>query len=760
GRPGCQIVVSSATAALVSSDLQQITLRPLGDHTLKDIAERVALHQVVAPGLREDFPALRTVGSHPTNLPPFPTALVGREQEVTRLATDLQNDGTRLITLTGPGGTGKTRLALGVGHELLEDFSDGVFVVDLSPVSDASLVVAQIAAALSLRESGGRGLEETLHDYLASKEMLLVIDNFEQVTDAASEVASLLSSASGVCVLVTSREPLRIAGEQEFAVPPLSLPSQSSPRLEEAEQSPAVALFTERARGVRADFALTPDNMAAVVAICRRLDGLPLAIELAAARVKVLSPKGLLERLDHSLRLLSSGRRDASERQRTLRGAIHWSYEILSEDEQKLFRRLGVFSGGWSLEAAEAVCDRGGLTFDVLDGLTSLVDKSLVRAVSGDEERFSMLETIQEFAVDRLDASGEGEKVWRSHAEHFRELAEEAEPNTVQGPQQFRWLEVLEVEHDNLRAALTHLSRLGDGEGQRRLAVALSPFWRLHGHLTEGRRWLLEAVSTRGNDPVLTTRLLTSLGLIAYKQGDYESARAFLEQSLSLSEQLGLEERIDANLNNLGMVSVAHGDYEGARGLFKRSMGIARQNNDKLGVACAAHNLADLALNERDYAAARDLAIESLRLWQELGDAEGSAASLVNAGLATVHFGDTVEATKLLTQALSIARALESKEIVAGCLDGFASIAARAQKVDLAARLLAAAERLRKEIGAIAERFELELHQETLSFLRAELGEDGLSRAISEGQAATPENTIVEALSVMEAIVEPREEPS
>jgi len=329
---GGQVLLSQTTKDLIEvPGLDRATLHDLGEHALKDISARVHLYELVIEGLRSDFPPIRTLDAHPTNLPPSPTALFGREQEVTRLATVLQNDGTRLITLTGPGGTGKTRLALEVAHELLEDFSDGVFVVDLSPVTDASLVVAQIASALSLRETGGRRPQETLHDYLASKEMLLVIDNFEQVMDAASEVASLLSSAPDVRVLVTSREPLRITGEHEFAVPPLSLPSQSSPRLEEAEQTPAVALFTDRARGVRADFELTEENVAAVIAICRRLDGLPLAIELAAPRIKVLSPKGLLERLDHSLRLLSSGRRDASERQRTLRGAISWSYELLAK---------------------------------------------------------------------------------------------------------------------------------------------------------------------------------------------------------------------------------------------------------------------------------------------------------------------------------------------------------------------------------------------------------------------------------------------
>jgi len=340
-----------------------------------------------------------------------------------------------------------------------------------------------------------------------------------------------------VCVLVTSREPLRLAGEHEFEVPPLSLPSQSSPRLEDAKHSPAVALFTERARGVRADFALTPDNMAAVVAICRRLDGLPLAIELAAARVKVLSPKGLLDRLDHSLRLLSSGRRDASERQRTLRGAISWSYELLAEGEQRLFRRLGVFSGGWSLQAAEEVCDRGDLDLDVLDGLASLVDKSLVRAVAGDEERFSMLETIREFAIERLEESGEAKEIWRAHAEYFRRLVEEAEPHLV-GEDQKEWLDVLGQDHDNLSAALDWGLRDKPSLALR-MSGQLWRFWRARGYLEEGRRRLRQTLTVAPPDNGIDgAEALRGAGTLAQVAGGLDEATHLCEQALLIYEAL------------------------------------------------------------------------------------------------------------------------------------------------------------------------------------------------------------------------------
>ncbi|MCA1706916.1 MAG: adenylate/guanylate cyclase domain-containing protein, partial [Actinobacteria bacterium] len=429
---GGQILVSSTTAAHVSSALDDVTLRSLGAHALKDIDERVELYQVVASGLRADFPPPRAPGSHPTNLPARLPPLIGRDSELAALIELLTTDDVSLVTLTGPGGTGKTRLALATGTELLSSFPHGVFFVDLSATTDASLVVPQIAQSLSLRETAGRSLKDTLSDHLADKEILLIVDNLEQVIDAATDIAILFTSAPGIKVLVTSREALRVAGEKEAPVPPLSLPSSSEP-LEEVVASPAVRLFVARAKNIRPDFQLTPGDASIVAEVCRRLDGLPLAIELAAARVKVLSLPALNDRLAQGLKVLTSGRRDATVRQRTLRGAIAWSYDLLSEDEQTLFRRLGVFAGGWSLDAVEQVCDRGDLCLDVLDGLASLIDKSLVRAVEGDDGRFSMLETIRSFAAETLEESGDRDDIRRAHAEFFRALVGRAEPHLI-GP--------------------------------------------------------------------------------------------------------------------------------------------------------------------------------------------------------------------------------------------------------------------------------------------------------------------------------------
>jgi predicted ATPase len=394
-----------------------------------------------------------------------------------------------VVTLTGPGGTGKTSLAAALGAELLSSFADGVFFVDLSALTDTSLVVAQVAAVFNLIEGGGRSLAAALHDYLSSKDMLLLLDNFEQLMAAAPEVAALASAAPQVRVLVTSREPLHVAGEVEVAVPPLVVPSHTPADLQELQRSSAVALFLERARRVRADFTLTAENAADVATICRRLDGLPLALELAAARVKVLTPSVLLERLEHSLKVLSSARRDASDRQRTLRGAIAWSYDLLSPDEQTLFRCLGVFAGGWSLEAVEKVCERAGVDLDVLDGLGSLVDKNLVRGMQQDDDRFSMLQTIREFASEKLDESAEGERIRRAHAEFFRMLADYVYSVPRGEETETRHLDRLEDDHENLRSALSWALEAEPALALG-LASSLGRYWYVRGYLREGRAWL------------------------------------------------------------------------------------------------------------------------------------------------------------------------------------------------------------------------------------------------------------------------------
>jgi predicted ATPase/class 3 adenylate cyclase len=472
---GGQVLLSLPTQELVRDQLPGgTTLRDLGEHRLKDLFRPERVFQLLAAGLPSEFLPLRTLEAYRNNLPLQPTPLVGREKEVSEVRDLLQRGETRLLTLTGPGGIGKTRLALQAAADLLDDFPDGTFFAPLATLSEAELFLAAVAETLGVREIGEQPLDETLKDYLHERCMLLLLDNFEQVLGAAPAVSGLLAEAQGVKVLATSRAPLGLYGEHEFPVPPLSMPDlKRPPPLESLTQYEAVGLFVERARALKPDFKVTNESAPAVAEICVRLDGLPLAIELAAARIKMLPPKAMLHRLGSRLKFLTRGARDLPERQRTLRATIEWSFALLDEGEQVLFGRLAVFSGGRTLEAIEAICDaEGDLGVDAFEGVSSLVDKSLLRQEEGPdgEPRFYMLETIHEFAREKLQGSGEAEEIKRTHAEYFLTLAEEAYPD-FKGANQLQWLERLEAEHDNMRAALTWALERKEAEVALRLGA-------------------------------------------------------------------------------------------------------------------------------------------------------------------------------------------------------------------------------------------------------------------------------------------------
>jgi predicted ATPase/class 3 adenylate cyclase len=456
---GGQVLLSLPTQELVRDQLPSGTsLRYLGEHRLKDLFRPERVFQLLAPELPSEFPPLRSLDAYRNNLPLQPTPLVGREQEVPEVCNLLRSGETRLLTLTGPGGTGKTRLALQAAADLLEDFPDGTFFAPLATLTEADLFISAVAESLGVRETGEQALDESLKEYLGERQLLLLLDNFEQVLEAVPTITELLTAAPELQVLTTSRAPLGLYGEHEFPVPPLSMPDlERPPPLERLTQYSAVGLFVERARAVKPDFEVTNESAPAVAEICVRLDGLPLAIELAAARIKMLPPRAMLQRLGSRLKLLTGGARDLPERQRTLRGAIEWSHALLDQGEQVLFARLAVFSGGRTLEAIEAICDaEGDLPVDAFEGVSSLLDKSLLRQEEGPggEPRFVMLETVHEFAREKLGQSAEAEEIERVHAEYFLALAEEADPE-LRGPDQLQWLEKLEAEHDNMRAALT-----------------------------------------------------------------------------------------------------------------------------------------------------------------------------------------------------------------------------------------------------------------------------------------------------------------
>ncbi|HZA84692.1 MAG TPA: AAA family ATPase, partial [Actinomycetes bacterium] len=584
---GGQVIVSEATRGLVRHALPAgVSLRDLGVHRLRGLTHPEHLHELVVEGLASDFPPPRTLDARPNNLPLQLTSFVGREEELAEVERLLGQ--TRLLTLTGPGGSGKSRLALRVAAELLTRFQDGSCFVDLSPVTDPALVPAAVANALGVPEAAGRPIIEGVKEHLRHRELLQVVDNFEQVAEAGPVIEELLMAAPRLRTMVTSRVVLSLPGEQEYPVPPLHVPDPARlpTDLSAIGAVEAVRLFTERATAANPRFALTERNAPVVAEITSRLDGLPLAIELAATRTKVLAPEQILSRLERRLSILTSGSRSLPERQRTLRAAIAWSYDLLDPVERRLFARLAVFAGGWTFESAEAVCDPEGLGLDALDGLSSLVDKSLVRTTdpSGGPARFSMLETIREFAQEQLEAGDDHEPVRRRHAEHFLGLAVEAEPHLT-ADDQGEWLDRCDAEHANLRAALRWAIDAGDAAAAQAAAGALWRFWQQRGHLAEGRRWLEEVLAMPAGQARTAARAkaLTGAGGIAWWT-DQRAARARYEEALDIERELGDPARLAEALYNQAFALAREHDLDAAGRLLDESLALFRQVGDERGV--------------------------------------------------------------------------------------------------------------------------------------------------------------------------------
>ena len=618
----------------------------------------------------------------PAHLPVQRTGFVGREKEIAAAKELLLRQGVRLVTVTGPGGIGKTRLALQVASGLVESFPGGTHFVALSPVSDPDMIASVIVQTLGIREAGGQSpleiLKENLQDSLRGP-MLLVLDNFEQLLPAAPTVAELLAIGSNLKILVTSRAALHVYGEHEFPVPPLALPdAQSRPPVEVLSQYPAVALFVQRAVAAKPDFELNRGNASAITEICARLDGLPLAIELAAARVKVLSPASMRTRLASRLQLLTGGARDLPQRQQTLRGAMDWSYDLLSAAEQKLFRRLAVFVGGCNLEGVEAVCDtKTDLDLDLLDGMASMVDKSLVQQVepAKGESRFVMLETIREYALEKLEASGEKALTKRAQAAYCLVLAEEEVPE--QGAGGAEWLERFGLEHDNFRAGLEWLTETGDAEWGLRLGAALFRFWETREYLAEGRDSLgnLLKLAQAAAPTKARTRALFAAGVLAGEQGDYASADALIGESLDIARQLGDHQGVAVSLNALAVLARDQGNVAVARSLFEESLEQWRELGDQKAVARSLSNLANVVKLQGDNACARSLYAECLSIFRELGDRTGVAWSTNYQGDVARDQGDSGAARTLYEQGLAIFRELDDRWGIAGTLADLGSLA-------------------------------------------------------------------------------------
>ena len=677
---GDQVLLTETARALLADHLPpDHDLRDLGPHRLRDLLVPERIFQLTGPGLAVDFPPLKSLDRQPHNLPAQPTPLIGRESELATLREMVSAPGSRLITMTGPGGSGKTRLALQVAAESQDAFPDGVWWVPLATVSDPDLVPQAIAVPLGVREVHGEPLLETLGEHLRARRLLLLLDNLEQVVDAAPLLGRLLDEASQLTILATSREPLRLRAEREFPIDPLPLPATKGVvSLETALASPAVQLFLERAQSVKPSFTVEADNVADVVAICRRLDGLPLAIELAAARVRILSPAALLARLGQRLTILTDGARDLPERQRTLRAAIAWSHDLLDAPERALLARLSVFAGGCTIDAAESVCIAAGdIDLDPFDGIESLVQKSLLRQEEGPggEARFTMLQTILEFAQERLHELPEADAVCQAHADTFLALADHADWDDMS--QQGELLDRLEVEHANLRQAIEFYERQGErGAGQRvRLASALADFWWMRGHLTEGRKVLESAITTNG-DIAASDRAaaLSGAALLAEAQWDLERARELHMEALSLHRAAGYARGTARALTGLGVIARHEGDLDSARALHQEALDVWRATGDRAGTAGAMLDLGIVSHLRGDQRNAEPLLLQSLELFAKSRDAAGEANAHQWLGVVALALGSLETAAAHFEESLQRWRRLGNQQMTAADLGNLGEV--------------------------------------------------------------------------------------
>lgn len=709
--PTGQMLLTRATQQQVAVWLPPgAELIDLGEQRFRDLVSSERLFALRGPDQPAACPPLATLNHYPNNLPTQTSFLIGRGPERAALSALLAQPAVRLVTLTGPGGTGKTRLALAVAADLLDAFPDGVYFVPLAGVRHPALVIPTIAGIVGVKEVSHRPLLLSLAEHLGEWAVLLVLDNFEQITGAAAWVARLLAATARVKILVTSRERLRLDNETEFAVPPLAVPDRAHlPPLAAVAAAPAVALFVERARAVQPDFVLTGENAPAVVEICARLDGLPLAIELAAVHSRALAPDTLLARLARrrttsSLQLLSGGVPHLPARQRTLRSAVDWSHDLLGPGEKRLFARLAIFAGGCTLPAAEEICGGDDLRLDVPVEIAALVARSLLRAErdSAGVLRFWMLSTIYEYARERLALSGEEGPLQHRHGTYYLDLAETAE-RELAGPQQHLWLERLESEHDNLRAVLEWSAQVADGSGQAlglRLAAALGRFWQVRGHLSEGRDWLERLLAVSSQTPAdLRARALAAFGTLATLQGDPAAARAALEEGLALWRALGARQGMADTLNRLGVLVAGQGDYPQAAGLYQECLALWREVGHQGSVAIALNNLGIVARHQGDLPRAAAFYREALALYRTLGDKQRLAVVLLNLGVVCLTQGDYAEARVLYSESLAVRRELGDRRGIALALGNLGEVAQNEGDFSLAADFYEQSLRLRREIG-------------------------------------------------------------
>ncbi|MDO8474641.1 MAG: tetratricopeptide repeat protein [Candidatus Rokubacteria bacterium] len=684
---GGQILLSSATQELVRNDpASLVELRDLGLHRLRDLARAEHIYQVVAQDLPDTFPALTSLEVVPNNLPRQLTTFIGRERVIAEAKRLLAE--THLLTVTGPGGSGKTRLSLEIAASLLDEYPDGVWLVEFAPQADPALVPQVLATTLGAREeAGGRPLVTTLVDHLRPKRVLLLFDNCEHLIDACARLSdALLRGCPEVKILSTSREALGLTGEVTFRVPPLSLPDSGHlPPLERLTEYEAIRLFVDRAAAVKLDFTLTDGTAPAVVQICQRLDGIPLALELAAARVRTLSVQQITAHLDERFRLLTGGSRTALPRHQTLRGLIDWSYGLLSEAERGLFRRVSVFVGGWTLEAAAAVCVGDGVDrYDIVDLLGRLVDKSLcLTDGQGSDPRYRLLETIRQYGLEKLMETAEGQVVRDHHRDFYLGFAEDAEPR-LRGSEQVSWLKRLEADHDNLRAALRWSLDREETEPALRLGSALWMFWDTHGYLREGREWLDELLARAHDLPASAVtpvsrralaRVFDGAAHLRARWSEFAKTIDLQTQGLAVWRELGDKRGIAEALDHLGDTTRTLGDRARGKALVAESLALFRELADQRGTAHALNNLAEMVSADGDLASARSLLEESVPLFEAIEDRRGLSHALDNLGGVLTAEGDFGPAEALYSKSLRLAEELDDNHAIATALRSLGGVA-------------------------------------------------------------------------------------
>ena len=688
------------------------------------------------------------IHNHPLYLTPF----IGREAEVAAVARLLTDPDCRLVTLVGPGGIGKTRLGLQVTAGLLHHFPNGIWLVELASLPDPALLPQAIASALGLRDPADRPLMESLKAHLEPRRLLLVLDNCEHLLDACARiVAALLSACPLLRIMTTSREPLQIAGEVTWLVPPLSLPDPDHlPPLESLANYESIQIFVDRAQRTFPAFTLTLHNAPAIAQVCCRLDGLPLAIELAAARVKMLSVAQIVERLDDRFRLLTDGSPTAPARQQTLKASLDWSYDLLSPPEQILFRRLAIFIGGFDLAAAEAVCSGDGLERpEILDLLSQLFDKSLllVERHEGQGRRYRLLETVRQYALDRLRAAGEAVPAGDRHLAWYLALAEQVEPPAPWGAVETALLNRMESERDNWRAALQWSIDQGQTESSLRLAAALGWFWSLRAYLHEGRHWLAQALAAgKPASPSVRAKALNRAGVLAVLQGDYENGAALHKRALALIREQKGSPITAWGLQDLGLVALYSGDYACAEQFFADSLGLFWQAHDQNGVASVLLDQGLAAYYQDNDLRAAMLLETSQALFQELGDAAAIARALQGLGMIARRQGDLRRSRELLEEALRVAWEKGARLEIARCLESLAGLACAGNQPERAARLFSAVETLRQAMGAHLPRDIHDGCDRDLAAARAQLDEEAFTAAWTAGRALTLEQAVAYAL--------------